>query len=214
MSAIKIIIEENGDARGAGGHSKGPDRRQHPLILFFREMSTIVISITAVTIIYTRSFTAVYGGAGAVLCSLTAKALKKLIKQPRPTSPPRIINSSVAKKYMAKVTSGQESSPYGMPSSHSAALAFFGSFLSYHFMDTSSPWTASWINPARIAAALAVNGFATSVGWSRVRMGHHTWIQVVAGLCLGFSFGGVWGLMQGTTRELLMPFLHHVLRPV
>jgi len=43
--------------------------------------------LTAVYLLYTRSAAVAYFGAGVVACSLSAKLVKKVIRQPRPNHP-------------------------------------------------------------------------------------------------------------------------------
>lgn len=55
----------------------------------FHEADTIVISLTAACILYTRSVGVVYFAAGASTCSITVKLIKRAIRQPRP--PPHVL---------------------------------------------------------------------------------------------------------------------------
>src|ERR1700720_219707 len=48
------------------------------------EINLIVISLTACYLACTRSVGVAYFAAGAVLCSLTVKTLKRILRQPRP----------------------------------------------------------------------------------------------------------------------------------
>ena len=53
-------------------------------LIFGLETNLTVTSLTALYIAYTHSAGAVYFSVGAVMCSLTVKAVKRIIKQPRP----------------------------------------------------------------------------------------------------------------------------------
>lgn len=128
----------------------------------------------------------------------TAKILKRFVRQPRPAG---------ARKF-AKT--------YGMPSTHSCTIAYFGVYLalstlllSLHPRFTSllpfydsiaaraltdgpsllSTWTHSG---TRLFLALFWVAGAASVCWSRVRLGHHTPAQVFAGAALGSAVAAVW----------------------
>lgn len=52
-----------------------------------KKVNLIVIALTACFILYTRSTGAVYFTMGAVLCSLSVKVVKRIIRQPRPPNP-------------------------------------------------------------------------------------------------------------------------------
>ncbi|KAJ3103864.1 hypothetical protein HDU97_009783 [Phlyctochytrium planicorne] len=158
--------------------------------------STITISLAALSILYTRSFTSVYCASGAVVCTLIAKVLKRVIKQSRPKTKHRALNVSIAKKYViSKVVS--EEKQYGMPSSHSAAITFFSSFISGLIYES------NLASPIKILSTIIVNIIAFTVGWSRIFMGHHTWAQVLAGVALGSSFGLTWFSWKDVIKGLI-----------
>lgn len=94
---------------------------------------------------------------------ISAKILKRIIKQARP---PREGKLKMKKSY-------------GMPSSHSAAIFFLNTYLQCLF-NAAFTWQT-------ISILLFFHGFAVSVVWSRVRLGHHTKSQVIAGSIFGFS---------------------------
>ena len=79
-----------------------------------------------------------------------------------------------------------------MPSTHSAAITFYATyiclaakFLPIHPSLPPSPLTRS------IPVVLAIP-WATSVIYSRIRLGHHTWPQVGVGCAFGAIFAGLW----------------------
>ncbi|GAA5823664.1 hypothetical protein JCM11251_000717 [Rhodosporidiobolus azoricus] len=72
----------------------------------------VVTSLTAYFILRIRTAHSLYFGAGTLVAAFSAKLLKKCIRQPRPVG---------AKKYQKT---------YGMPSTHSSSIAFFGTYLS------------------------------------------------------------------------------------
>lgn len=135
---------------------------------------------------------------------MTAKVLKKFIKQPRPPS-----------------KSGKTT--YGMPSTHSASIGFMATYLTLacifllphrrlqRLLDMARvPAEWSWLERAGFST-LAI-GFASSVWWSRVRLGHHTPAQVAAGAALGSTvalyFFGFWhGSNWLTSRNTLLSHL-------
>lgn len=60
---------------------------QSSLLLYFYQTNPIVTSLTACTVLYTRSAGVAYFAAGAVACSIAVKLVKRLIRQPRPVHP-------------------------------------------------------------------------------------------------------------------------------
>ncbi|KAJ7273697.1 phosphatidic acid phosphatase type 2/haloperoxidase [Mycena haematopus] len=134
----------------------------------FERTNLVVISITAVGILWTRSAGVAYCGAAAVACSLSVKILKHGIRQPRPVL-------------------GRKKT-YGMPSTHSASIAYFGTFVLlaclYLPLHPSVPGGES----ARIVAPILVLPLAATIALSRVWLGHHTWSQVAAGCVYGVAW--------------------------
>ncbi|GAA5855690.1 hypothetical protein JCM8547_001646 [Rhodosporidiobolus lusitaniae] len=167
----------------------------------------VVTTLTFYFIIRIRTAHSLWFGAGTLVAAFSAKILKRFIRQPRPAG---------AKKYQKT---------YGMPSTHSSSIAFFGAYLSLSslllplhprvtallpFYDRFST-LASTLGPGaaqhsfwrhfagnagqrmtRIGLATFFLLGATNVCWSRVRLGHHTKAQVVAGASLGSAVALGW----------------------
>ncbi|KAI8354199.1 phosphatidic acid phosphatase type 2/haloperoxidase [Blakeslea trispora] len=127
------------------------------ILSFTRE---IVITSTFFTILYLRSLHVVYFTCCAILATLIAKVLKHLIKQPRPSTSVKKVS-------------------YGMPSSHSTAISFFTAYLQ----------CVVWATPHFMTQIMMIvfHCFSLAVIWSRVRLGHHTAAQVMAGTALGIA---------------------------
>ncbi|KAJ8294516.1 Lipid phosphate phosphatase gamma [Rhodotorula toruloides] len=167
----------------------------------------VVTTLTAYFILRIRTAHSLYFGAGTLVAAFTAKILKRFIRQPRPVG---------AKKY---------EKTYGMPSTHSSSIAFFGTYLSLsslllplHPRVTSllpfwnrfsnlattrglgAAQKSFWRHMAgewgqrvtRILLALCFLAGTASVCWSRVRLGHHTKAQVIAGASLGSTIALAW----------------------
>lgn len=138
------------------------------------QTSTLVTLATALAILQLRSAHSVYFGAGATCAAGLAKVLKHLIRQPRPDS--------------------TRKQTFGMPSTHSASIGFMGTYLvlaslllaPHPLLTRLSETPAHRCASAGLAALLAVG-----VWWSRIRLGHHTTAQVVAGGTLGSSMAVV-----------------------
>ncbi|KAG2213516.1 hypothetical protein INT47_009190 [Mucor saturninus] len=128
----------------------------------------LVLTCNFLTVLYLRSFHIVYFTLTAATTVISAKILKRIIKQARP--PPRVTASGKTQK---------QKKSYGMPSSHSSAIFFLNTYLQCLF---NAAFT--WQN---ICILVFFHGFAISVVWSRVRLGHHTESQVIAGSLFGFS---------------------------
>lgn len=109
-----------------------------------------------------------------------------------------------------------------MPSTHSSAIAFFGTYLSlssillplHPRVKSLIPFSSTWLRPigpgavepsfwrsftshygervTRISMAAMFLFGAASVCWSRVRLGHHTPAQVLVGATLGSLVAATW----------------------
>ncbi|KAI8972710.1 phosphatidic acid phosphatase type 2/haloperoxidase, partial [Pilobolus umbonatus] len=139
----------------------------------------LVIGCTFLTIVYYRTFHPVYFCIGAILTTIIAKVMKHVIRQPRPLS-----NNKKDKK------------GYGMPSSHSQAIAFFTTYIHCAFLSHSHKTTGMYM------FTLCFHLFSIAVIWSRVRLGHHTEGQVLAGTALGILCAliwyGLWGYFENS----------------
>lgn len=114
-----------------------------------------------------------------------AKLLKLCIRQPRPQG---------AIKF---------DTTYGMPSTHSCAIAFFGVYLALcaiylplhpKMVSLIRKYLDRSVTEEKVRKLLTgtVTVGATLVCWSRVRSGHHTSAQVAAGISLGSLVAVVW----------------------
>ncbi|CDH53440.1 predicted protein [Lichtheimia corymbifera JMRC:FSU:9682] len=130
----------------------------------------LVISMSMVAVIVFGSLHLIYFFTGSILCAITAKILKHLIRQPRP-------RVSTQHENISSKTS------YGMPSSHSQVMAFFATYCHC---------AVSYVTPLTIALASILYIFTAMVLWSRVRLGHHTLAQVSVGTLVGASMATMW----------------------
>ncbi|KAK4702307.1 dolichyldiphosphatase, partial [Phenoliferia sp. Uapishka_3] len=166
--------------------------------------NVVVTTLTALAILRIRTAHSLWFGVGSLVALLSAKILKLFIRQPRPAG---------ARKF---------EKTYGMPSTHSSSIAFFGVYLSlstlllplhprvtsllpfWDFLATRAvaegpSHLVRWgqMGTRAVLAFIWVAG-AGSVCWSRVRLGHHTRAQVLAGIALGSTVAVVWlGLWLG-----------------
>ena len=112
----------------------------------------------------------IYFFTGSILCAITAKVLKHLIRQPRPVVSSQHENISIK-------------TSYGMPSSHSQVMAFFATYCHC---------AVNYATPGTIALASILYIFTAMVLWSRVRLGHHSIAQVSVGTLVGVSMATIW----------------------
>ncbi|KAG1715693.1 hypothetical protein ID866_1456, partial [Astraeus odoratus] len=131
--------------------------------------SIIVTTITALVCLYTRSAGVVFFGAGSLACAITAKLIKRAIRQKRPD-------------HGRKVT-------YGMPSTHSSSCTFFAAYAT--FASIYLP-LHSRLHPLAVYSPIVMVPWAMLVVVSRVWLGYHTWPQVAAGTALGIGFASLW----------------------
>ncbi|KAG0370095.1 phosphatidic acid phosphatase type 2/haloperoxidase [Gamsiella multidivaricata] len=114
-------------------------------------------------ILTTRDLTVILMFAGQLLNECINFALKRLVKQARPTS------------YLGD--------GYGMPSSHSQFMAYFATYmiiLMYRMGSSGS------VSPYVFSVLVVV--WAAVVIYSRVHLLYHTWQQVLAGSICGCAF--------------------------
>ncbi|KAI0649910.1 phosphatidic acid phosphatase type 2/haloperoxidase, partial [Trametes meyenii] len=138
--------------------------------------NAIVTTLTAAFLAYTRSVGVAYFVAGAVLCSITVKILKRCVRQPRPV-----------------IVDGRRKKTYGMPSTHSAVITFFAAYITLACMRLPiHPSLPASPALSRALPPLVVIPLASTIAVSRIWLGHHTWPQVVAGCAYGLLCAPVW----------------------
>jgi dolichyldiphosphatase len=100
-----------------------------------------------------------------------------------------------------------------MPSSHSTAISFFAVYLQCVATQYISVGSGTELMTAGLLLFL-FHWFALGVMWSRVRLGHHTRSQVLAGMALGgisaFLSFVIW--QKGDLSKLVPEFLNQQLR--
>ncbi|KAI9445271.1 hypothetical protein H4582DRAFT_1805702 [Lactarius indigo] len=143
---------------------------------FLDHTNLVVTALTAFAVIYTRSAGVAYFSAGALACTVTVKILKLALHQERPV----------------QTTHYRQKRSYGMPSTHSATIIFYGTYI---------PMACAWLplHPSlpegslfRTLVTLVTIPWAFTVPGSRIWLGHHTTAQVVVGCAYGFIFACMW----------------------
>jgi len=159
------------------------------------QTNTVVTGLTAVTLLYTCSFGIAYFCAGAVACTISVKCIKQILRHARPMQ-----TTSRRQKqtygYVADaddfVCSFSIPRPSRMPSTHSATITFYGTYI---------PFACAWLplhaslpeSPLfRPFVAFVVVPWTCAIACSRVLLGHHTAPQVIVGCIYGFAFACVW----------------------
>ncbi|CBQ68716.1 related to CAX4-required for full levels of dolichol-linked oligosaccharides [Sporisorium reilianum SRZ2] len=142
-------------------------------------LSPIFLLCSYVTIILLRrELTFINALIGQLACEGLNWALKRLIKQPRPTD---------------RLGAG-----YGMPSSHSQFLGFFAAFFLAHFWLNRPPLVKprSLINTMRrfehALAMILIASISILTCYSRHHLHYHSPLQIVVGVTIGLVFGGVY----------------------
>jgi len=140
------------------------------------ETNLILTSLTASYLAYTRSAGVAYFAAGAVMCSLTVKLVKRILRQPRPV----------------QMGLSHQKLSYGMPSTHSAAITYYATYVPlaciYLPIHASLPQSSL----IRVMPPLVIVPCASLIAVSRIWLGHHTWPQVAVGCSYGIAFACVW----------------------
>ncbi|KAG2157113.1 hypothetical protein DEU56DRAFT_722917 [Suillus clintonianus] len=137
----------------------------------FLQTSTVVTSLTAAVLLYTRSAGVAYFVTGAVLCSGLAKTIKIAIRQERPS------------QHSARNVT------YGMPSSHASTCTFFATYITIACLQL--PLHPTFPTFAALAPVVVLP-WTFFIVVSRVWLRHHTWPQVAAGTAFGACCASVW----------------------
>ncbi|TFL07386.1 PAP2-domain-containing protein [Pterulicium gracile] len=148
--------------------------------------NVITIVLCACACLYTRSAGVLYFCTGAVGCSLSVKLVKRVLKQPRPE--------------VTKQPGRRKKKSYGMPSTHSASIAYIGTVVALGCARLPThPSFPAWVAKYAWVPAL---GWTGVVSISRIWLGHHTKKQVAVGCLYGVGFALCWFSLW--TRSLQM----------
>jgi len=146
------------------------------MLRFLDRINHAVTASTALVLLYTRSVGVGYFCAGAMACMVSVKLIKPILRQARPV----------------QTTPLRQKETYGMPSTHSTAITYFGTYI---------PLACAWLplheslpeSPLlRPFVALFMILLACTVAGSRILLGHHTVPQVIVGCIYGFTFACIW----------------------
>ncbi|KAF8894599.1 PAP2-domain-containing protein [Infundibulicybe gibba] len=158
------------------------DTWRRPLWLIFLDRTNFTVTfLTACVIVYTRSVGIIYFAAGSVLCSFNTKLLKLVIRQPRP------VHHNLKRK-----------STYGMPSTHSATISFFATYITLACLYLPTHPSLPSGGAFRALILVTVLPWALLIVMSRVWLDHHTWPQVIVGAVCGLVFAFSWYTMWVT----------------
>ncbi|TFK56709.1 PAP2-domain-containing protein [Heliocybe sulcata] len=162
-----MVAASDYDARGYQG--------QPWWLLILRKINIPIIGIAGAFVLYTRSSGALYGCIGATICSLVAKALKRVIRQPRPL-----------------LRSDKKKPTYGMPSTHSASVAFFTTYIYLSCAHLPIHPSLPSGQAIRVLPPLLSLPCAVVIAGSRIWLGKHTLTQVAVGCGFGVIFAVTW----------------------
>lgn len=154
----------------------------------------IVITLTSVFVLYTRSAGVAYFAVGAVGCSLSVKLVKKIIRQPRPsniTGRKRKVSYGYVFCSTTQFWNDTLLSFHSMPSTHSASIAYFATYilLSCIHLPVHPSFRPGFLS--RVLPPLLTLPWAVMIMMSRVWLKHHTWLQVFAGVFYGVGWAGI-----------------------
>jgi dolichyldiphosphatase len=124
-----------------------------------------------------------------LLSRSAAKACKKLIQQPRPSNIKKLDE--------------------GMPSRHASTLYYFASYLTAHFLFSSSSYVVAGCAWLRVALVHILTFGMIAVRYTEE---FHSIPQLIAGAVLGSAFGTTWyhlatSYIDPLVQEQLRPFL-------
>jgi len=145
--------------------------------LWYKILGHTNVTITACTaafILYTRSAAAVYFGVGALGTTVLAKAVKRLLRIPRPPQ------------------EGRKKTSYGMPSTHSATAAFYATYLALACIYLPIHKRLPQNDALRYLTPVFFLPWAYVIAKSRIWMGRHTVAQVLVGLAMGSVLAVGW----------------------
>ncbi|KAJ2637207.1 hypothetical protein GGF40_002517 [Coemansia sp. RSA 1286] len=117
---------------------------------------------------------------GSIICCYVAKALKLVIRQERPTK------------------ENHRKKSYGMPSTHSAAVLYYGIYLThillYNYGPDAGAGAGAEPGPSVKGWCLLISVLliCSMAALSRAFNGYHTFAQVYAGMFLGTAFAAMW----------------------
>lgn len=124
----------------------------------------------------------------------SAKTLKHLLRQSRPDTHRPSSSTKALSRKVPKSVAGVPT--YGMPSTHSTTITCSFSFGSSEWRRSSRTVSidyatyiimATWrTSPYQSVGALLLGSL---IAWSRIKLGHHTLPQVIAGVSLGITLG-------------------------
>ncbi|KAI8325068.1 PAP2-domain-containing protein [Martensiomyces pterosporus] len=156
-----------------------------PILKFFDKTREWTILATLAALVYYHNSLCIYLTLGSILCTLTAKILKLVIRQKRPSG----------------WNHGKKS--YGMPSTHASAVTYFCTVLTCLLVSCSDHNT----RPPYLLLAVFINTIGLLAALSRVLIGYHTATQVMAGAFTGIVFGFSWW----ATRAQFLLYIDHSL---
>ncbi|KAG6376156.1 hypothetical protein JVT61DRAFT_2130 [Boletus reticuloceps] len=133
-------------------------------------------------------FRIIYFAVGGLACALSAKVVKRTIRQQRPRHGERTTYGYVLPGTLSYLPSSTVELSR-MPSTHASACTFFA--VSVLLGSLYLPQHPSF-HPIVVYAPFVVVPWAGMIVLSRVWLGYHTWPQVMGGVCFGICFASLW----------------------
>ncbi|GIL75054.1 hypothetical protein Vretimale_7744 [Volvox reticuliferus] len=152
---------------GNGASDAVPHSASTVLLSTINELTKWAVSMAVFAVLLLRRDVAVaWCVLGSIIASFLNKALKYVINEQRPPS-------------------ARKADP-GMPSSHANSLAFLGVYTALALAQGAAPVSTG------SAAAAAISALSVFLTWLRVRLGYHTFPQVLVGYGLGAATAVAW----------------------
>ncbi|OAV97165.1 hypothetical protein PTTG_02754 [Puccinia triticina 1-1 BBBD Race 1] len=213
-------------------------------LIILREANIVITILTAISILYLRSAHSLWFGLGAIAATATAKILKRCIKQPRPTEStkksfgmPSTHSSSITfygiylllvclllpvHQRMTGLLPGSEVGGRGGGVQHTRTrnnekdvLSSWAETLGSEGIVESGEESTSLPNAIlRLIYGSIFILIAVVVCWSRIKLGHHTHKQVIAGAAIGGLIGVIWfGIWTGFKLPKVLLLGHYYYHP-
>ena len=159
-------------------HVDYPDGDLFAKVMAVLSLAPIVVVIVHITVFACkRDLHTFFYGIGTILNGIINFVLKQIIKEPRPSAPIKIRDST---KLFEE---------YGMPSSHSQFMWFVSTYMTIFVFVRLRHQESLLIKTLWCGACVALSFF---VAYGRVYLHYHTWWQVTCGCALGSVLATLW----------------------
>ncbi|EAU88553.2 DnaJ domain-containing protein [Coprinopsis cinerea okayama7 len=149
---------------------------------FLDRSNIIVTAVVSLFVLWTKSSGAAYFAACSLACAVVAKVIKRIVRQARPPAESAL---------RAKKSFGCQCAPGSMPSTHSAVVSFQAAYVILACLNMPIHPSIPLQESQRLLPIVVIVPWAIAIMVSRVRLGYHTWTQVLAGFTTGVPFAAI-----------------------